>query len=139
MSYYQSNQAYNHAHNQDGVMNGAIIGGAIGAGITGGVHGFGNGIVKSRRDSVAKKLKDSEKAMIAASTKNGVNVGQALEALKDHQGNEARAEKSTNRLDRIERNHNKAFGKGWKGKTLAYGGSAILGMGVGAGIDAMVD
>lgn len=129
MSYYQSNQAYNQAHNQDGVMNGAIIGGAIGAGVTGGVHAFG---AKPLRARMAKHGEVS-----AAGWKESNLKGKNADKDIVEKGNAA--QKKVDRLQKGIDQHHKTFGGGWKGKTLAYGGSAILGMGIGAGIDAMVD
>lgn len=132
MSYYASNQPYNSAHQQkDGNANGAIIGGLAGAGMAGGFH-YG---APKATSSMLKDFKAAESAHNGTMSKMGSTAKEKQASLANF--NEESGTKKKKWGDRINSAHKNTVGGGWKGKLAGYGGSALLGMGAGAGIDAM--
>ena len=141
MSYYASNQPYNRAHEQkDGLANGAIMGAAVGAAAMGGVHAFGMKGIASANQRQAAKFDSAmgEKIKIQASGDKAEMRKQYDEASK---AKEAKVNKIGSRIERLDKmgghlDKNLVSGGGWR-KAAAYGASALLGMGAGAGLDAM--
>ncbi|WDI05149.1 hypothetical protein PUW25_25410 (plasmid) [Paenibacillus urinalis] len=113
----RSNEPYQRVSNHDPVYNGAAYGALAGAASMGVVHAGAKGASLISAARSAKK--DST-------------------PLLPEYGSTKKTAKAVGVGGKVERGYGKVFGGGWK-KAGFYAGAAVLGGGIGAGIDYMSD
>lgn len=146
--YYRSNSPYSSAHNQDGVMNGAIIGGLAGAGAMGTTHAFGRNAMQSlavsganKQKSIKRKMREIEGTALSDKFTQKDRREQLMEQERRFNKADKFKERAINGRNNVNDFVNDKLGKGgnWKTRTASYGVSALAGMAIGAGADALID
>lgn len=130
-----SNQPYQRV--DDGVGAGFIGGAVAGGAMAGSAHMWGAKGLSGLRSLNDGALNKAERAVTNIGPRAG--IGDMAKAASGLQKAQERHGKIGKVLDGSEKLHGKAFGGGWKGKALAYGGSVLAGGILGAGMDAMND
>ncbi|CUB50613.1 hypothetical protein BN2127_JRS10_00124 [Bacillus subtilis] len=135
--YLASNQPYQRV--DDGIGAGFVAGGVVGAAAAGTAHKWGKQGIDAFSQRSSLKTANSLANMLGAK-KNLKSGRAAAETITNaHKAQESKHARNMKVASKAEGLHNKAFGGGWKGKAIAYGGSVLAGGILGAGVDAMSD
>jgi hypothetical protein len=128
-----SNQPFGRV--DDGIGAGLISGAVVGGAFAGGLHtNFARKSLKSGARSIKNNYRDK---IFDLQDKAGMLPTEAQEKkLTSLKSKHKLASKLPGGIDNL---HNKAYGGGWKGKAVAYGGSVLAAGLIGAGLDSMND
>lgn len=126
-----SNQPYQRV--DDGIGAGLIAGSVIGGAAAGATQMWGKEGINKIRGLSDGALNKAQKAVSNIGPQAG--IGDMTKAANNFNTVKTRHEKMGSVLDGAEKWRGKGFSGGWKGKSIAYGGSVLAGGLIGAAID----
>ncbi|MGV7000194.1 hypothetical protein ACWA2C_16025 [Priestia megaterium] len=116
-----------------------MTGMALGAAGAGAAHKYGQSVIDATRSSSALKTAKSQREMNAVGREFGTDSHQYNSVKDAHSSQVNKHNNNMKRAFKADNMHNKAFGGGFKGKALAYGGSVLAGGILGGVADALND